>query len=203
MRAFATAFFCLLAGAACAEGLPAFYSVTGVSADDRLNLRAAPNVQGAILGALEPDARGVEVIRFSEDGKWAQLNLSEGVAWASARYLAREEGPEWWQGETALSCHGTEPFWSLVYAPEAGASFTAMGQEAQPLAIAWSALPQGGHLGVLGWRFAGEGAEGFATLRRELCSDGMSDRLYGITLDLFLAGSGAPLGLRGCCALAR
>lgn len=203
MRAALVVGFSLMATGLCAEALPAFYRVAGVSADDRLNLRAAPDVGSAVLATLAPDAQGLEVVGFSPDGKWAQLNLGEGDAWSSARYLVHEGDPEWWRGQAALSCHGTEPFWSLGSAPDASVVFTAMGEEPQDLRITWSATPQGGLAGVLGWQLAGPARNGFAVLRSDRCSDGMSDRNYGITLDLFLAGGAAPLGLRGCCSLTR
>ncbi|MGB3280174.1 MAG: peptide-binding protein, partial [Pseudorhodobacter sp.] len=49
-------------GLARAETLPALFDVTGVAADDVLNLRAAPDGVAEILGALGPSAKDVEVV---------------------------------------------------------------------------------------------------------------------------------------------
>jgi uncharacterized membrane protein len=41
-------------------------------------------------------------------------------------------------------------------------------------------------------------------IRREICSDGMSDRVYGMSVDLGIdGGTGGPALLAGCCTLAR
>ena len=68
--------------------LPARFSVTGVAADDVLNVRAAPDPAAPILAELPPDATGVEVIALSDDGAWALLPRPEGQGWASTRFLA-------------------------------------------------------------------------------------------------------------------
>ena len=45
----------------------------------------------------------------------------------------------------------------------------------------------------------------FLAVRNESCSDGMSDREYGLSVDMFLSGSDDPedMGLySGCCSIA-
>ena len=57
---------------------------------------------------------------------------------------------------------------------------------------------------VAGMTFAADEASGMAVIRAEACSDGMSDRAFGLAIDLFLSGKGGAdsRALRGCCALA-
>lgn len=179
-----------------AQDLPALYDVVGVAADDVLNLREAPSAGAAILGHLAPDARGIEVMAI--EGDWAQVNLDEGRAHAALRYLQAQDGPGWAALQLPLRCFGTEPFWSISVEPAldvAALSRPDTTTRMLELGPRWpwgdlGAAPSAG----LAMR------DGFLMLRGESCSDGMSDREYGIAADLFLAGATAER-LRGCCSL--
>ena len=186
----------LSAGALQAEVYPALHAVDGVAADDVLNIRAAPDAGADIIGTLASDATGVEVISVT-DG-WALVNTGEGSGYAALRFLARQVGPDWHALAQPMACFGTEPFWSLTLDPVAGVAIYTTPEvvEAQPGPIGQSwpgtvqtptaalALPQG-----------------LAVLRPADCSDGMSDRRFGIAIDIFqLQGDGQRLS--GCCALA-
>ncbi|MBZ8118857.1 hypothetical protein KUD11_09365 [Roseovarius sp. LXJ103] len=87
---------------------PDAWAVTGVAADDRLNLRAGPGTQYAQLGSLGPDARGIEMmvcvptLNFEQfqtleaeghvfQPRWCLVRLEGESGWARARYL-REDG---------------------------------------------------------------------------------------------------------------
>ena len=178
-----------------AEELPALYSVTGVAADDVLNLRERPDSGSAIIGRLAPDASGVEVVAFADD--WAVINVDGVAAYAARRFLTREDGPDWASLQRPIFCSGTEPFWSLALDPStASARFSTPGQpDPKPLAIddlwsgnAWTASA------------AVSLPVGLAVLRRQDCSDGMSDQQFGIAVDVFLQDSDG-LRLVGCCGL--
>lgn len=178
-----------------AEVYPALHDVTGVAADDTLNVRSTPDVASEVIGTLAPDAKGVEVISVT-DG-WALVNAGEGRGYVARRYLARVEGPDWNALEAPLTCLGTEPFWSLGIDPARGETqFRTPKYEAPrtaPITAVWPALP---------WSRAAAVAlpEGLAVLAPADCSDGMSDHSYGITVDLFLTGA-AGGRLSGCCSL--
>lgn len=194
-----------MTGPAFAQGLPALHDVTGVAGTDVLNLRAAPDAGAELLGSLAPNARGVEVTALSPDGKWGQVNLAETSGWAAMRFLARQPGPDWTALQTPMRCSGTEPFWGLDFnATEANMTLREMDAEALPLWITWVA-PAAGQTGTVGIALEGPARTGFATLTARICSDGMSDRQYGLSLTLFLNGVGASTaeasGLSGCCAL--
>lgn len=194
----------LLPLAAQAETLPALHEVTGVAAGDVLNIRAEPSASAARLGALAPGAAGVEVTALSPDGRWGRVNAGEASGWVAMRYLARQTGPGWDGLAAPLACSGTEPFWSADYDPAARA-FTLRTPEdpaGRRLDVLWHRATAGrsGRIGVLL-------PEGFALLAAEDCSDGMSDRAYGLSISLFPAAGpaaeGAAAGLSGCCSLAR
>lgn len=189
-----------LPGAALGQGLPSRFDVSGVSAGDGLNVRAAPTTAAPVIGTLAADARGVEVVAKDPTGAWGAVNAGEGAGWVALRFLAEESGV-WVPGglPAGLRCLGTEPFWSLV--PE-GASARLETPEATTT-FAVTALD----LGVPGdprraLLLSGEGASATATITPQACSDGMSDRRFGLETLVVLteAGSASRL-LSGCCTL--
>jgi uncharacterized membrane protein len=185
----------LTASAVGAEVYPAFHAVVGVAEDDVLNIRTAPDAGADIIGTLAPNAMGVEVIGVTEG--WALVNTGEGSGYASMQFLAREEGPDWYALEQPLACFGTEPFWSLAIDPGAGVTdySTPEPDEARQGTIGqtWPGAP---------WAPTAAFAmdEGMAVLRPAECSDGMSDRSFGIAIDVFLT-QGDRQRLSGCCVL--
>ncbi|HMB11644.1 hypothetical protein, partial [Saliniramus sp.] len=73
------------------------YQVTGVAADDLLNVRDRPGVPGStVIGRLAPDARGVERSGDLQDvgGRdWWHIrhpSLPAGGGWVNARFLAAQ-----------------------------------------------------------------------------------------------------------------
>lgn len=192
----------LAPGATAAQDLPALYRVTGVADDDVLNIRAAPDAGAEKLDALAPRAVHVEVTELSADGRWGRVNSGERSGWVSIRYLAAEPGPAWHELQTPLSCYGTEPFWSLGFRP-AGAriAFETMEGATADLTAGWAA-PASGRRGIIGMGLSGPGATGFALFRAGTCNDGMSDRVMGLSVELFLTGPEGSTGYSGCCTLA-
>lgn len=188
----------ILALPAQAQDFPALYAVTGVAADDVLNIRSRPDAGAPIIGVLAPDSTGVEVLGRS--GNWALVSAGEGMGYASLRFLSREPGPSWAALEAPLTCIGTEPFWTLEIDPAAGSTrFStpeAPDPAAKPIIGLWPAQP---------WaRSAAVGlTDGLAVLTGAECSDGMSDRSYGIAVDIFRTLSGREIRLAGCCSLGR
>lgn len=191
----------LLADPLWAESFPTYAQVIGVAPNDALNLRAGPSAAAPILGVLPPGAAGVQITGRSPDGGWLRLNAGETMGWASARYLQLAQMPAWWSERVPLACGGVEPFWSLSYAPGALHFDTADGA-ALDLVIDWGGPIAGGMAQTLGWKLSAPQTEGFAVLRGGDCSDGMSERVEAIGIDLFLRGAAGEAWLTGCCALA-
>ncbi len=187
---------------AAAQVLPALYDVAGVAGDDVLNIRAMPDATTATLGNLPPDAKAVEVVALSTDGKWAQVNAGEAAGWVALRYLRRQDRPDWFALQSSLVCSGTEPFWTLYLDPKSAHINTPdeEGPELDLIAV-WPGTPQNQTSAV---QYASEDANGIAVLRGQACSDGMSDQSFGIALDLFQVASPghAPQTRHGCCNLA-
>lgn len=179
-----------------AEVFPAWYDVTGVAADDVLNIRAAPDAGSEVIGTLAPDANGVEVVAVQ--GGWAVVNTDEGAGFASMQFLRRASGLDWNLLKSPLACQGTEPFWSLQIDPANWAArFQAPEDQtarALPITTTWPGLPWAEAAAV-------ELSEGVLVLTPAECSDGMSDRHFGIATDLFATETGKGGRLSGCCRL--
>ena len=98
-----------------------------------------------------------------------------------------------------LLCGGVEPFWSLEIA-EDNAVFTAPDTPQ----IDYSIPDERAALGRLwprGLTLLAPEDTAIALLRPASCSDTMSDRDYGWTIDLLTQKSGEAVILTGCCRL--
>jgi uncharacterized protein YgiM (DUF1202 family) len=192
----------LLAQAALAtqDAWPALYDVTGVAADDVLNVRAAPTAEAEIIGSLAPDATGIEVIAPNDRQDWGRVNIGGRSGWASLRYLQREPGQWYGRIPPIRTCAGTEPFWSLSLQGD-GTGLWATPEGKSPARFS-TPVGSENHRGHSAWR-GKVGTETLTvTVRHAACSDGMSDQHFGLQGDLLFSG---PTGVRlytGCCSLA-
>lgn len=183
----------LLAMPVWADSLPSIHAVTGVQVDDALNVRAEPTAKASVIGRLAGNATGIEVVQHSADGRWARINLGESSGWVSLRYLSAAN-PAAWPPQT-LQCFGTEPFWSLSIAGQ-NVLFDRPGETAQSYTI--NSFTTSSNRTD---RFGFTGAALSAVITAQSCSDGMSDRQFGIGVDLLFTGSEAAQ-YSGCCTLA-
>ena len=191
----------MLAGPALATPeyiLPTLFDVTGVKADDVLNIRAEPHADAEIIGTLAPDATNIEVVEENFPGRssWSRVNTGERSGWVSSNYLT-PHFDVWKQDELPafLRCFGTEPFWNvtaesgnlILNTPDAG-------DDTRPIQ---SVLVSGYYLEP---RRAVLASDMTLTATPEICSDGMSDRVYGMDAMLILHGE-EPRLLSGCCSI--
>ena len=181
------------------------YRVTGVAANDALNVRSFAGTDGEIVGRLPPDGRRVVVTGVAQEigsSVWWEIVHPagpRGTGWVNARFLAMVDTSALPEADFPLLCVGTEPFWSLTIRG-AEAHQTQPGIEGID-EFTWRASPW--LVAVSGWRFAlrleGEGGEPgwMAVLRAEpSCTDGMSDVDYPFDT-VVLTPQGYPLA--GCC----
>ncbi|QUJ76143.1 SH3 domain-containing protein [Sulfitobacter albidus] len=182
-----------------AQDLPALYSVTGVAQNDTLNVRSAPSASAEIIGTLAPNATDIEITATSENGKWARLNAGERSGWAAHAFLTENK-----PAAPITACFGTEPFWTLK--TKDGESWRWITPETDsPDAVQLAApIPSQNRTDrfALTGNFADFEGPVTAIVHRTTCSDGMSDRLYGLGIDLLLTDSGTPILLSGCCTVA-
>ena len=182
--------------------LPTLFDVTGVAAHDVLNIRAAPDASAEIIGTLSPNARNVEVVGHDETGRWARINLDERSGWAALRYLAYQTDV-WTPGTLppTLHCLGNEPFWSFrpsgdtvtFSTPDAPESMMRIEQ-----VLATGVFRDPRRLVTA----QGESLRMSAVMVPTACSDGMSDRSYGLDVTVILDRRGEPQMLTGCCSIA-
>ena len=97
-----------------------------------------------------------------------------------------------------LQCFGTELFWSvtltdrIIYAPMDGPAFD------HEVTTRTRALNRPDRYALRG----GNGTHSAtAIVKRHICSDGMSDAEFGLSLDLILQSRAGQVFLSGCCRL--
>lgn len=191
-------FFVLITTPLMAQDFPGIFRVTGVTSDDVLNIRSEPSARSDIVGALTYNRTGVEVVGLSQDRRWGLVRNNEGAGWVSMRYMTRQDSRGWQQGEIELSCGGTEPFWTFnLFFPTNRAEYIApdtsfevrtsapnMHMTSHPLTLA---------------SFMNGARNGMVVIRQGVCSDGMSDQVFGLETQIYWEGE--PSGLSGCCWL--
>lgn len=199
IRFFAALIAVFISTAAFAQDFPALFSVTGVASNDVLNIRAEASARAPIVGTFSPYQTGIEVVGLSEDRRWGLVRTNEGVGWSSMRFLRQERADSWRDGQQPLSCSGTEPFWSMeVFLPSNRVEFTDMNTGGFELRNDAPYLPSTRFPPTLAMSFSGA-RQGFAVVRQGVCSDGMSDFVYGLEVQVYWLS--VPEGLSGCCSL--
>ena len=100
-----------------AQATPAGYAVTGVAADDMLNVRSGPGVGNMITGMLPPNATGIlptgQSAQSADGGTWWQIAdpaLPGGTGWVNARFLAPAQAapPQQAATEQPVEAHSAE-----------------------------------------------------------------------------------------------
>lgn len=189
----------LWSGALAAQTFPAFYDVSGVDSGDVLNVRSAPSVEGDLVGVLAPNQSNLEVIALSDDGRWARVNIEEQSGWTSVRFLTLVKDYPFLPS-AHLNCYGTEPFWSLDKPQTQPMTLSILGQEFAAWRMAGSHRSPNriDRFSVI----AGEDDDlAVLTLSRGMCSDGMSDRQFGIQADFIRPNADDNVHLSGCCSI--
>lgn len=176
--------------------LPAPFSVTGVAADDVLNIRAGPAASTAIIGSFGPYRINIEVLALSESGTWGLVGVPEGNGWVSMRFLA----PQPDMGDIIprpMVCYGNEPFWTLgMYVR--GDEYEMMGDMRRDLILLSETAAPDGFDVVFG---EGPTLQRYLSVRREGCGDGMSDRIFGWRATLRNDAPDDQSTLTGCCTM--
>jgi uncharacterized membrane protein len=186
-----------LASAAAAQTIPDLFRVPG----DAVSIHAENTETSEVVGTLPAGASGVEVI--SHGGDWGEVNAGEVTGWVALKDLENEGAAPWHQLQGSLRCLGTEPFWDATLSPDTSTMLLkGLDAPGMMLNIAQSVSPMDVVLPSLGIAFGAPGETGFAVLRPENCSDGMSERIYGLSAVFFVGKPGAMTGLSGCCTMA-
>lgn len=190
------------ASQAAAQDLPALYDVSGVAANDVLNVREDPRATASRIGELAPDRTGVEVVELSSSGDWGRVNLGEFSGWVNMSYLAAQPVPEGTYFDRPLRCFGTEPFWTVIFTPGQPAAMTTPEGAMAPMDFGTVLSPANGGASTAALGQDADGGSHVALVRRAECSDGMSDGVYGLGFDLVSVTAEGGKVLTGCCTLA-
>lgn len=188
---------CLCPMGALAQPFPASFEVSGVAANDVLNVRSEPSTRADVVGELGPFTLHIEVLGLSEDKKWGKIGMPEGNGWVSMAYLNPTEQDDPFAVPRPLSCLGTEPFWSVSLYPR-GAEYNSPDTGAVPMAVTQEAVADQGYLISLE---EGPTLNRTLIITREACSDGMSDRAFGFSTRMFTEAPDGNSALQGCCTL--
>lgn len=189
---------------ASAQVFPALYDVNGVASDDVLNIRNSADAAAEITGSLPPDAKAVEVLGLSPDGKWALVNGPQVSGYVALRYLTSSIGSDWLIMDSPLSCHGTEPFWGLNIDPQAKTAQISQPDGPNMQVAIQTIWPGTAITNVAALAAVSSNTQITAVLNGAACSDGMSDTAYGITATLLMrdARGENPVTYSGCCTIA-
>ncbi len=187
-------------GTVLAQGLPALFNVTGVDENDVLNLREGPGTDYEVIARLPSDSTGLEVVDVDRTGKWGLVNVGDRAGWVAMRYLARGPGQPEEGLPQSLHCFGTEPFWDFRLESDRTAMLTRPEGEARfrgVLGVASLNRPDRQAL-------FGDGGEVVITsiVGRNICSDGMSERVHGLGIDLIVTDEAGVHVYSGCCSVA-
>lgn len=199
--------FCLfLAGPAMAtvDGFPALFNVSGVASDDTLNVRMEPSASSDIVGELEANAIGVEVLRLDPTGNWARVAVDpETMGWVAVRFLERQPGFVAGTLPDKLSCSGTEPFWSMSLSQDGGLYRTP--DESLALYNHVTSTRSANRTDRFTQFFAGASGVVVATLTNGSCFNMMSGAESGWSVELLRSETtiDKSLMLSGCCSVAQ
>lgn len=177
---------------------PQLHDVINVAPDDRLNIRQSPNAAAPIIGALAPDAKQIELVARGANSVWAQINVDERAGWVNTRFLKPTTDAR--MRPAKIQCYGTEPFWSFQSIDAKTYQFTSPETAPANMQQTRAAASQNHPFRHL---IAGQGANATfsANLRAEQCSDGMSDRIYGMSIDIDISIGTSASFLSGCCSI--
>lgn len=190
-----TAFFILIGLAANAQSLPALYDVRDVAAGDVLNVRSEPTSSSDIVALLQPDVINVEIIALDEGRRWGRINMGEQSGWVSLRFLERQPNQHAGDFPAITACYGTEPFWDLQV-QDTSATLTVLSgfsYNAAPIERLRSANRTD--------RFSMVSQQIVGVIQVQACSDGMSDRAFGLSIEVLTNPTGDMQHLSGCCTI--
>lgn len=184
-----------------AQNLPALYDVEGVAGNDKLNVREGPSTEFRIVDKLAPDAEGLEVVDIDKSGKWGLINVNEQSGWVALRFMKRQPRQSDQGLPRAFTCYGTEPFWSFNVAQDQSATFSEPDGKTDIASLV--VVPSQNRTD----RYAlfGDGGERIFTslVGRNQCNDGMSDRVFGLSIDLLVTDEAGVNVYSGCCSVTR
>ncbi len=177
--------------------LPAVFRVHGVAQNDVLNIRAEPAGHAPIIHMVANDIP-LAVLGMAT-ANWARVQLQDTVGYAHIRFLKRGGGTTDSNGfQLGLNCIGTEPFWNMQFNTNGTVDYSIAGQTAAPVPL----IATGAAASSTGYPFTFNAAPYWGQINTEICSDGMSDNLYPMSIMITAPNEiGTSMNANGCCRL--
>ncbi len=170
------------------------YGVTGVAPNDTLAMRAAPDASATMVGAIPHTGEGIVAAGGTTPGGWSDVAYNGKRGWVKARFLGIGNDPST-RLPALLECLGTEPFWRITLSPGAARAELMFVERDYDFRLTHAASAMG-RSDI--WTVKGTGgqSEMSLTVKRESCSDGMSDTNYPYSTVARVPGADL---IAGCC----
>jgi uncharacterized membrane protein len=100
--------------------------------------------------------------------------------------------------QLGVECIGTEPFWRITFDTDNMVRMTMVGEVAAPVPLTSTAFSPT----ATGYPYVFDATPYSGEVNLEICSDGMSDNTYPMSIQLTTPNSqGAAMAVQGCCRL--
>lgn len=181
---------------------PTLFAGTGIADGEVIDIRVEPDENAPIIAHIPSDSRDIEVVARDGSGEWGRVNHAEASGWLSMARV-REQNDVWPASglPKRTTCYGTEPFWSLqTNGKSADFSTPDAGGVALPVTgVLTSGTVEDQRRVII---VENETLALTVSLSPRACSDGMSDRVFGLTAHVIRESGPMPDLLRGCCTIA-
>lgn len=177
--------------------LPAIFTVRNVTSNDSLNIRAAAQASSQVLMQVQ-NGFPVTVLGMAT-AAWAKVQIGDVIGFAHTDYLTRGGGTTNMYGfQLGIECIGTEPFWGMTFDTDNMVRMTMVGQVAAPVPLTSTSFSPM----ATGYPYAFNARPYSGEVNFEICSDGMSDNIYPMSIQLTTPNEGgAMMQVQGCCRL--
>ena len=169
------------------------YSVVNVRPGDALNMRAQPNPNAAIVLTIPHDASGIVLTGRRSTGDWVEVSYQRRRGWVNGRFLGLASGR--YEVPAFLDCTGTEPFWSISLSPGYARTDLMFAQRRYLFRITGFQQAMN-RTDIAHIKGASRSTSLSLIVRRESCSDGMSDTNYPYSAVALISGINT---IAGCC----
>ena len=198
------------------------YNVHKVAANDSLNLRALPGVEGKVLATIPYNSKGVvSTGRSRQLGRsvWLEVHWAGKLGWVNKYYLKPEvqtastkpaknsdkdtktnvkKTQDKKKGSAVyMQCNGNEPFWTIKITEQ---KMNVHVMDAEKYQVAVDLRKQSANntsIAVVAGRRGNAFTSAFLQ-KVEICSDGMSDKNYPYSVTALLNGRRV---VSGCCSI--
>ena len=170
------------------------YGVTGVAATDTLAMRAAPDANANVVGTIPHNGEGIAATGNTTPGGWSEIAYRGKRGWVNAQFLGlgNDAGTRL---PALLECMGTEPFWRITLSPGTARADLLFVERVVNYRLTHAASAMG-RSDVWLVKGADGQTEMSLTVKRESCSDGMSDTEYPYSSVAHVPGADI---IAGCC----